>query len=75
MSGSDTKALCSKSAFGAKNVCKNIGKMQHLSQEIALLLFKEQRHFLHHSKHLHELQGERGRACRFLIAERLSGPG
>lgn len=49
--------------------------MQCLSQEIALMLFKEQRHFFHPSKHLHELQGETGRAYIFLIAERLSSPG
>lgn len=75
MSGSDAKSLWSKSVLGAKNVRKKIGKMQRLSQEIPLILFKEQRHFLRPSKHLHELQGERGRACRFLIAERLSSPG
>jgi len=71
MSGSDTEALCSKSAFGG-SICvqKVLAKLSTFLEKL-LILFKEQRYFSCPSKHLHE-QGETGRACRFQIAERLS---
>lgn len=72
MSGSNAKALCSKSASRDKSVYKNIGKIHHLSQEITLIQFKVQKPFLHSSKHFNEQQGETSRACSLLIAETLS---